>query len=162
QRDEELRGAGIALTARAAAQLVVDAPALCPDCGCCVLASIRRWRISCTVIPPLHTVVETPEFMAGARRVLTDTERKELIDFLAANPNAGELMVGTGGARKLRWGAKGRGKRGGARAITYYGGPNLPVFLLAVFSKGERANLTKAERNELREVLSRMVTEYRE
>ena len=111
---------------------------------------------------PLHTVAETPEFLAGARRVLTEAERQELIDFLAAHPSTGELMPGTGGARKLRWGAKGRGERGGARAITYYGGPNFPVFLLAVFGKGERADLTKAERSELREVLGRLAGEYRE
>ena len=117
--------------------------------------------ITHTVILPLHTVVETPEFSANARRVLTDTERKELIDFLAANPSAGDLVPGTGGARKLRWGAKGKGKRGGARAITYYGGPDVPIFLLAIFAKDERANLTKAERNELREVLASLASEYR-
>jgi hypothetical protein len=51
----------------------------------------------------LHTVVETPEFLAGARRVLTDAERKELVHYLAATPATGDLMQGTGGARKLRW-----------------------------------------------------------
>ena len=113
------------------------------------------------VVLRLHTVVETPEFAAGARQVLTDAERAGLIDHLAATPSAGELMPGTGGARKLRWGAKGKGKRGGARVITYYGGLNLPVFLMAVFAKGERANLTKAERNELRQVLASLAAEYR-
>ena len=54
------------------------------------------------VIQPLQTVVETPEFVATARRVLTDMEHKELIDFVASDPSAGELMPGTGGARKLR------------------------------------------------------------
>ena len=109
----------------------------------------------------LHTVVETPEFLASAKRVLTEPQRKELIDFLAANPVAGDLMQGTGGARKLRWGAGSRGKRGGSRAITYYAGPNLPVFVLAVFGKGDRANLTKAERNELRQILADLAEEYR-
>ncbi len=109
---------------------------------------------------PLRTV-ETPEFFSGARRTLTEAERRELIDFLAANPMAGDLMQGTGGARKLRWGAKSKGKRGGARVITYHGDPDLPVFLFAVFGKGERANLTKAERNELRQVLATLVAEYR-
>jgi hypothetical protein len=70
-------------------------------------------------------------------------------------------MQGTGGARKLRWGAKGKGTRGGARVITYYGGLDLPVFLLAIFAKGERANLTRAERNELREVLASLAVKYR-
>ena len=109
----------------------------------------------------IDTVVETPEFLAGVRRVLTDTERKELIDFLAANPAAGDLMQGTGGARKLRWGAKSKGKRGGARVITFYGGTEIPVFLLAVFGKSEKANLTKAEQNELRSVLASLITAYR-
>jgi len=113
------------------------------------------------MVSRLHTVVETPEFVAGARRVLTVSEQTELIDFLALNPAAGDLMQGTGGARKLRWGARGKGKRGGARAITYYGGPHIPVFLLAVFGKGERANLSKSERNELRRVLASLAADYR-
>jgi hypothetical protein len=109
----------------------------------------------------LHTVVETPEFLSGARRVVLEVERKELIDFLAASPSAGDLIQGTGGARKLRWGAKSKGKRGGARVISYYGGPDVPVFLLAIFAKGERADLSKAERNELRQILAELATEYR-
>lgn len=109
----------------------------------------------------LQTVVETPEFVSGAKRVLTEAERTALIDFLAENPTAGDLMQGTGGARKLRWAAKGKGKSGGARAITFYAGPNVPVFLMAIFGKGERANLSKAEHNELRDVLANLAAEYR-
>ena len=112
------------------------------------------------MVSPLHTVVETPEFLAGARRILTEGERAALIDFLADNPETGDLMEGTGGARKLRWGAKGKGKRGGARVITFYGGPRMPVFLLTIFAKGDRANLSKAERNELRQLLAGLVAEY--
>ena len=59
----------------------------------------------------LHTVVETPEFLSQARGLLSEQERSELVGFLARNPTAGDLMQGTGGARKLRWGAKGKGKR---------------------------------------------------
>ncbi len=69
-------------------------------------------------------------------------------------------MPGTGGARKFRWGAKGKGKRGGARVITFYGGPRLPVFVLTAFGKSERVNLSKAERNELRQILADLVAEY--
>jgi len=112
------------------------------------------------MVLPLHTVVETPEFLAGARRILNDAERAALIDLLAHNPQTGDLMQGTGGARKLRWGAKGKGKRGGARVITFYDGPRVPVFLLAIFTKGERANLSKAERNELHRLLAGLVAEY--
>jgi len=92
---------------------------------------------------------------------LTAAERAALVDFLAVNPMAGDLMQGSGGARKLRWGAKGKGKRGGARAITFYGGPLIPVFLLGIFGKGERANLSIAEVNELRKVLANLAAEYR-
>ena len=108
-----------------------------------------------------HTVVETPEFLTQVRGLLWDQERNELVDFLAHDPTAGDLMRGTGGARKLRWGAKGKGKRGGARVITFYGGPAAPAFLLTAFGKGDRANLNRAERNELRVILARLVAEYR-
>jgi hypothetical protein len=109
----------------------------------------------------LQTVVETPEFVARAKRLLTEGERSELVSYLAANPKAGDLLRGTGGARKVRWGAKGKGKSGGARAITFFGGLDVPVFLLTVFGKGERANLSKAEINELRQILAELVAAYR-
>ncbi len=110
----------------------------------------------------LHTVVETPEFQRRVRGLLTDAEREALIDHLAANPEAGDVMSATGGARKLRWATQGRGKRGGVRVITFYSGPLVPVFLLTVFGKGEKVNLTKAEQNAFRKVLGELVTEYQE
>ena len=58
-------------------------------------------------------------------------------------------MQGTGGIRKLRWSAQGRGKSGGVRVIYYYHNGSVPLFLLTVFGKGEKANLSKAERNDL-------------
>jgi len=109
----------------------------------------------------LPVVIETPEFLAAARRMLTEAERAALVNFVAENPTAGDLMQGTGGARKLRWGARGKGKSGGARAIAYYAGPDIPVFLMAIFGKDEKANLSKAERNELRDVLASIATAYR-
>lgn len=69
-------------------------------------------------------------------------------------------MQATGGARKLRSGALGKGKRGGARIITFYAGPQLPVFVMAVFAKGDIASLSKAERNELRDILTTIAAEY--
>ena len=54
-------------------------------------------------------VVETPEFIAETRRIMNEEEHAEMIDYLAFNPTAGVLVPGTGGARKLRWGASGRG-----------------------------------------------------
>jgi len=70
-------------------------------------------------------------------------------------------MVGTGGARKVRFAGRGKGKSGGYRVITFFGGDDIPVFLLNVFSKGERANLSKTERNELRQELTGLANDYR-
>jgi hypothetical protein len=108
----------------------------------------------------LRTVVETPEFVRRANRILAEDELSALIDYLAANPLAGAVMKETGGARKLRWGAKGKGKSGGARVVTFYAGARLPVFLLTIFGKGEKANLWRAERNDLRSVLATLADAY--
>ncbi len=112
------------------------------------------------VLVPM-TVVETPAFLRDSAAALTEEERSELVGYLAANPEAGDVMPGTGGARKLRWRAQGRGTRGGARAIYYYHDPSLPLFLLNVFAKNEKANLTQAERNEIKGLLPRLVSGYR-
>ena len=107
------------------------------------------------------TVLETPGFVRDAAAAFTDEQRWEMITFLAASPEAGDLMPGTGGGRKLRWGAAGRGKRGGVRVIYYYHDESLPLFLLSVFAKNEKANLTKAEQNQMKILLPRLVAGYR-
>lgn len=111
----------------------------------------------------MHTVLQTNAFEAGAKDAeMTEDEVHDLCVFLSANPEAGELIVGTGGARKFRIPFKGKGKRGGARVVTYYAGTDVPVFLLDVFSKGDKVNLSKAERNELRKMLADIAEAYRE
>jgi len=111
----------------------------------------------------MQTVVETADYLRDARAAgIADDERRAIVDYLAANPRAGDLIVGSGGARKVRFAAPGRGKSGGYRVVTYYGAEDLPVFLLNVFKKGERVNLSKAEINELREELSHLARDYRE
>ena len=107
------------------------------------------------------TVVETPGFLRDAAGRLTEEERDGLVTFLAANPEAGDIMPETGGARKLRWRMAGRGKRGGAWVIYYYHNVSIPLFLLSVFAKNEKANLTTAERNEIKKLLPRLVAGYR-
>lgn len=72
-----------------------------------------------------------------------------MIDRLAAQPRAGDLIQGTGGIRKLRWARGGRGKSGGVRVIYYFHSDRIPLYLLTVFGKGEKADLSKGERNEL-------------
>jgi hypothetical protein len=76
-------------------------------------------------------------------------------------PKCGVVVPGTGGVRKLRVAASGRGKRGGARVIYLFGGDDVPVFLLALFAKNEKADLTQKERNELGRMTATMLQDYR-
>ena len=71
------------------------------------------------------------------------------------------MISGTGGARKIRFAGKGKGKRGGYRVITFYSGTDIPVFLLNVFAKNEKTDLTSQERKVLQQVLSDLVKAYK-
>ena len=71
------------------------------------------------------------------------------MDYLAAHPRTGDLIEATGGVRKLRWGRGGQGKSGGVRVIYYFHSEAMPLYLLTLFAKNERANISKAERNDL-------------
>ena len=98
----------------------------------------------------MHSVIETNAFLKAADDAgMDEEERSAVVDLIAANPEAGVIMPGCGGARKLRVRKPGTGKSGGYRVVTYYAGDKLPVFLLTVFGKGEKDNLTKSERNAL-------------
>lgn len=98
----------------------------------------------------MQSVIETAFYLRAARAAGMDgAEMTAVVDMLAANPEAGEIMQGCGGARKLRVARPGGGKSGGYRVITYFAGENVPVFLLDAFAKNEKINLSKAERNEL-------------
>jgi hypothetical protein len=98
----------------------------------------------------MHTVIETNAYIAAAKDARMDAdEMAAVVDILSANPLAGDIMPGCGGARKLRVAKPGRGKSGGYRVITYFAGDDVPLFLLTVFGKNEKANLTKGERNAL-------------
>lgn len=111
----------------------------------------------------MQTVLLTPTFERQAKETgLSEEDVQEIASFIAANPLQGDLMAGTGGARKLRFAGRGKGKSGGYRTIHFFGGDDVPVFLLAVLSKGERANLTKAERNVLAVLLPKIAEAYRE
>lgn len=69
-------------------------------------------------------------------------------------------MQGAGGVRKLRWAAQGKGKSGGGRVIYYYHNGTMPLFLLTVFGKGEKVNLSKSERNELAKFTKLLLKHY--
>ena len=107
--------------------------------------------------PWMMTCAELPECLRAAQRLLSETERQDLIRYLAEHPKSGDLLEGTGGVRKLRWSRGSRGKSGGVRIIYYFHNELMPLYLLTLFAKGDRANLSKAERNELSEVVDLLV-----
>lgn len=99
----------------------------------------------------VQTVVETPEFLAAAKAAgMTEAEKDHAIDHLARQPDAGSVIPGSGGARKVRIAKSGGGKSGGFRVITYYTDADHPVFLITVISKGRRSNLNRAQTNAIK------------
>jgi hypothetical protein len=110
----------------------------------------------------MHAVVETHSFRRAANAAdLTEDERIAITNLVAADPTLGDPLEGTGGARKFRLAARGRGKSGGYRVVTFYAAADVPVFLLDLFVKGEKVNLSKAERNELKGILATVADEWR-
>jgi hypothetical protein len=110
----------------------------------------------------MQAVIETSEFLRRAKECgVTEDERAEMVNFIAANPTAGNEVKGTGGARKVRFARPGGGKSGGYRLITFYSGVDMPVFLLSMFTKNEKTDLTPKERKTLKNVLPQVVKDYK-
>jgi hypothetical protein len=103
------------------------------------------------------TIAELPEFIRIADKLLSESERQEIIRYLAVRPKVGDVMEGTGGVRKMRGGRGGQGKSGGVRIIYYFHDDAMPLYLLTLFAKGDQANLTKAERNELASLVKLLI-----
>lgn len=107
-------------------------------------------------------MVETPEFRRAAKATgITTDDRERIVDYLARRPESGDLIPGTGGARKVRFRGRGHGKSGGYRVVTAYADHGTPVFLLSMFAKGDRIDLSTAERNELRTIIGELIQTYR-
>lgn len=81
---------------------------------------------------------------------MSEAEVDDATDTIAGDPQGGVVMSGTGGVRKVRLAGRGKGKSGGYRVVWWFGGTDIPVFLLAVFGKGEKDNLSQAECNALK------------
>ena len=97
----------------------------------------------------LITVAELAEYQRLAEKLLSGGERQDIVNYLAAFPKAGDLIQETGGVRKLRWRRGSKGSSGGVRVIYYFHSEHMPLYLLTVFAKNERADLNQAQRNEL-------------
>jgi len=109
----------------------------------------------------LNGIAELPSFIRLADKLLSQDERSDLISYLAEHPKAGDLMQGTGGVRKLRWRRGGQGKSGGVRVIYYFHDDVMPLYLLTLFAKGDKENLSKAERSELAGLVDLLVQIWR-
>lgn len=108
------------------------------------------------------TIVETREFLRQAAATFSAEELEALKLYLAVNARAGVVIPGSGGIRKLRWGAGGKGKRGGARGIYYFHSEAMPLFLLSAYSKTRRADLSQADRSDLKRLVRTLIASYRE
>lgn len=99
--------------------------------------------------------VEFPNFTKRVTELLDDEDYRRLQAALIANPELGDLIRGTGGLRKARWSAKGRGKRGGVRVIYYWVTKQHQVLMLLVYPKSARDDLTANERKLLAKLVER-------
>lgn len=110
----------------------------------------------------MQTLAETPEYIRRAEKLLSVEERRDILSYLAMHPKAGDLLEGTGGIRKLRWSRGSRGKSGGVRIIYYFHSETMPLYLLTLFGKNERANLSKEERNTLAGLVGILVSAWQQ
>ncbi len=110
----------------------------------------------------MQTIVELPEYIRCSEKLLSNSEKRNIINYLAAHPKAGVVMTGTGGIRKLRWAREGSGKSSGVRIIYYFHDENIPLFLLTMFGENKKTNLLKSERNELAKFVRLLVKTYGE
>lgn len=109
----------------------------------------------------MQTVVELSTFIRACEREgLSQAEVTAIVDMIASNPEAGDMIVGTGGCRKVRVAKPGSGKSGGYRVITFFSGPTIPAFLITIYGKGRKANLSDSERNALAGLTAELVEAY--
>lgn len=106
---------------------------------------------------PYFTVIEAPAYTARAKKLLTKAQMAEVITIVAQEPEIGEVMAGTGSVRKFRYASKqGKGKSGGARVIYLALMGKGRVYLLDIFEKNEKENISPAERNEMAKLVKAM------
>lgn len=106
------------------------------------------------------TIAETGPYQRQAKKYLSEEDNSGLIEYLAKTPKAGEVIEGTGGVRKLRWSSDGKGKSGGNRIIYFYHNDRMPLYLLTVFGKKDKDNLSKAERNDIKKLVDILVKSH--
>jgi hypothetical protein len=106
------------------------------------------------------TVAETPVFLRQAAAIWSDEERTAFVDFIARNPEAGDLIPASGGLRKIRWRRQGIGTRGGTRIIYFYHDPGMPLYLLMIYAKARRDDLSPDARRAVQALVARLKQAY--
>ena len=105
--------------------------------------------------------METHEFLSATKKLMDDAERAELVLYLAYNPTAGDVIPGSGGVRKVRWGLEGRGKRGGARVIYFFHDMEMPLLLLKAYAKNEQEDLSQVQLKKMQQFTTQMVEAHK-
>jgi mRNA-degrading endonuclease RelE of RelBE toxin-antitoxin system len=108
------------------------------------------------------TVVELPLFLRLAKGIWDDGEREAFVDFIARNPEAGDVIPATSGVRKVRWQRQGSGKRGGTRVIYFYHDARMPLFLILVYSKARQADMTPEQKKQVAALAVELRRDYRQ
>ena len=98
-------------------------------------------------------IIETSIFTKKISTLLSDEDYRALQNVLAEMPGSGDIIQGSGGIRKIRWGLSGRGKRGGARVIYYWATNHDQIYMLYAYAKNEQDDLTKDQLSILKEVV---------
>ena len=105
---------------------------------------------------PEITVLQLPKFKTEATELIGAEGIETVAVYLIDHPDAGDIIPGTGGVRKMRWAAKGKGKRGGARIIYMYVVIDARVYLLRCYAKNVKTDLTAGEKKELRQIAAHL------
>jgi hypothetical protein len=113
------------------------------------------------VARPWIAVFETAPYLARAAKLLSEPEQQAVVEMIARDPMCGVLIEGTGGVRKMRFALGGRGKSGGARVVYFFHNETIPAFLLNIFAKNEKENMSKAELNALARTVEVIKRGYR-
>ena len=108
----------------------------------------------------LITVVETSPYLTMVSGIMNEAERTAVVNMIASNPTAGDLIQGTGGLRKVRVPLRGRGKRGGGRVITFFCDSDMPVFLIAAYAKNDRNDLDQKQRSAAKALTQAIRAQY--
>ena len=112
------------------------------------------------VTSTLITIAETLFFQKESQKILGEDEVDKLKNFLSLNPQSGDIIPGLRGIRKMRWQVNQKGKSGGARIIYFFYNTNIPIFLLDIYKKSEKSDLSSKEKKILNDMVDELIESY--